>query len=62
MSFSDNSLHNYYQTTFLMMKEHNFTLSEIENMLPWEKFIYESLIIKYLQQKQEEYNKLKKSK
>jgi len=44
------------------MKEHNFTLSEIENMLPWEKFIYESLIIKYLQQKQEEYNKLKKNK
>ena len=51
---------NYYQTTFLMMKEHNFTLTEIENMLPWEKHIYESLIIKYIAQKQEEYNKLKK--
>jgi hypothetical protein len=45
-----------------MMKEHNFSLSEIENMLPWEKHIYESLIIRYINQKQEQMEKLKKSK
>jgi len=31
-----------------MIKEHNFSLSEIENMIPWEKTIYVSLIEKYI--------------
>lgn len=31
-----------------MVKEHNFSLSEIDNLIPWEKTIYVSLISKYL--------------
>jgi hypothetical protein len=31
-----------------MVKEHNFSLSEIDNLIPWEKTVYVSLISKYL--------------
>lgn len=46
--------------TFIMMKEHNFSLTEIENMIPWEKKIYESLLVKYLKEKQERLKKKNK--
>jgi hypothetical protein len=34
-----------------MVKEHNFSLSEIENMIPWEKKIYISLIERHIKDK-----------
>ena len=42
-----------------MVKEHNFSLSEIENMIPWEKTIYVTMLIKYIE---EENEKLKQKK
>jgi hypothetical protein len=35
------------------MKEHNFSLTELENMIPWEKHIYKLLLLKYLKEKEE---------
>jgi hypothetical protein len=40
-----------------MMKEHNFSLTELENMIPWEKKIYEGLLLKYLKEKEEQMKK-----
>ena len=37
-----------YSTIFLMIKQHNFTLYDIENMIPWEKEIYTQLITKFI--------------
>ncbi len=31
-----------------MIKQHNFTLYDIENMIPWEKEIYTQLITKFI--------------
>ena len=30
------------------MTKHNFSLSEIDNMLPWEREIYVTLLINYI--------------
>jgi len=30
------------------MNNHNYTLGEIENMLPWERDIYVSMLINYI--------------
>ncbi len=30
------------------MQEHNYSLTEIENMLPWEREIYVTLLINHL--------------
>lgn len=35
------------------MKEHNFTLTEIENMIPWERQIYIGLLINYVKEQKE---------
>ena len=40
VSLSHNSLENYYKTNFGLMQHHNYSLTEIEEMLPWEREIY----------------------
>jgi hypothetical protein len=36
-----------------MLKEHNFSLTEIENMIPWERQIYIGLLINYVKEQKE---------
>ena len=33
-----------------MMQHHNYSLSELEEMLPWEREIYVGLLINYLEE------------
>jgi hypothetical protein len=35
------------------MQHHKYSLTELENMLPWERNIYISLLVKYLQEEKE---------
>lgn len=35
------------------MQHHKYSLSEIENMLPWERDIYLSLLINYIKEENE---------
>ena len=35
------------------MQHHNYSLFEIENMIPWEKEIYLSLLVNYLKLERE---------
>lgn len=34
------NLADYYKTTFLLINKHGFSLTELENMIPYEKEIY----------------------
>ncbi len=36
-----------------MMQEHKYTLADIENMLPWERIIYVSLLIQHMKKQAE---------
>ena len=41
---------------FALMQYHKYSLSEIENMMPWEKEVYTTFLVQYLEelkQKQE---------
>jgi len=40
----------YYQVNFQMMHHHKYSLTEIENMIPWERQIYLSLLKNYIQE------------
>jgi len=33
-----------------MMQHHNYSLTELENMIPWEREIYIGLLMKYLEE------------
>lgn len=35
------------------MQHHKYSLSELENMIPWERIVYVDLLIKYLEEERE---------
>ena len=47
------SLGTMIQTNFIMMKQHEFSLTEIENMMPWERQTYIGLLINYVKEEKE---------
>lgn len=50
--FANGELADIYRTDFLLAKEHNITLSEINDMVPFERMIYIGIVIDYLEKKQ----------
>jgi len=36
------------------MKLHNYSLTELENMMPWEREIYIALLLDYLEKKKQQ--------
>lgn len=42
-------LGNYYKTNFSLMQHHKYSLSELEDMMPWERDIYVTLLIQYIE-------------
>ena len=42
-------LASYYQITFALMQHHKYSLTELENMLPWERDIYLALLKDYIE-------------
>jgi len=43
----------FYQTNFALVQHHKYTLSDIENMIPWERNIYVNMLAKFLQDERE---------
>ena len=54
---SNDSLMNHYTLNFELMYHHRFSLTELNNMLPYERAIYIDLLNNYLEKKQEEERK-----
>jgi len=42
-----------YQLNFAMMQHHKYSLTELENMIPFERDIYVSLLKNYLDEQEE---------
>ena len=53
MILSHNSLENYFRTNFAMMQHHKYSFSEIENLMPWEREIYLSLLQQFIREENE---------
>jgi hypothetical protein len=45
---------NYYQTNFQLIQNHNYSLNDVENMIPWEREIYLSMLMDQLKEQREE--------
>ena len=43
-------LESYYKINFALIQHHKYSLTEIENMIPWEKDIYVSLLQEYIEE------------
>ena len=47
----------HYESTFAMMHHHKYSLTELENMMPWERDIYQGLLVQHLQKEKEQMEK-----
>jgi hypothetical protein len=48
-----NKLKNLYETNFAMVQHHKYSLTEIENMMPWEREVYVGMLINHVQEQNE---------
>lgn len=46
-------LMNFYKTNFALVQHHKYSLSDIENMMPWERMVYINLLKGYLKEQDE---------
>ena len=47
---SHEDLASYYKLNFALMQHHKYSLTELENMMPWEREIYVSLLQQYVEE------------
>jgi len=47
------------KTNFAMMTHHNYSLTEIENLMPWEREVYITLLSQYVEEENERRQKQK---
>jgi hypothetical protein len=47
------SLEAYFRINFALMQYHKYSLTEIENMIPWERDIYVELLKQHLEEERE---------
>jgi hypothetical protein len=51
--FCYDNLKNHFETNFALMQHHKYNLSDIEQMVPWEKTIYVTLLTNYIEEENE---------
>ena len=44
------SLESYFKINFALMQYHKYSLTEIENLIPWERDIYVALLQQHLEE------------
>ena len=53
LGLSHGSLENYYLSTFAMIQHHKWNLTELEDMMPYERDIYVALLQKWVEEENE---------
>ena len=43
-------LESYFKLNFALMQHHKYSLTEIENMMPWERDIYVGMLNQYIEE------------
>jgi hypothetical protein len=44
------SLESYFKINFAMVQHHKYSLTELENMMPWEREVYVSLLQQHVEE------------
>ncbi len=54
MILSHETLFNHYEVNFALMQFHKYSLTELDNMMPYEREIYVQLLNRHVEQKNRE--------
>lgn len=52
--FSYDNIMNYYKVNFALVQHHKYSLAEIENMIPWERYVYIDLLSEFLKKQEQD--------
>ena len=44
------NLESYYKVNFALIQHHKYSLTELENMIPWEREVYLTLLEQYIEE------------
>jgi hypothetical protein len=50
VSMAHTDLASYYKTNFALIHHHKYSLTELEDMIPWEREIYITLLQNYIEE------------
>ena len=53
IALSSDNLTNYYKTNFALMQHHKYSLTELEEMMPFEREIYIILLTQFIKEENE---------
>lgn len=48
---------NYYTLIFAMVQHHKYSISELEDLMPFERDIYSEMLMQYLEKERQEIEK-----
>ena len=51
--FRHDTLENHYQTNFALMQHHKYSLADLSDMMPWERNIYVTMLLQYIEEENE---------
>ena len=57
ISLCHENLQNHYVTNFNLMQHHKYSLTELDEMMPWEREIYVSLLMEHIKKENERIEK-----
>lgn len=52
--FSYDNVMNFYKVNFALVQHHKYSLAEIENMIPWERYVYIDLLSDFLKKQEQD--------
>ena len=52
--FSYENIVNFYKMNFALVQHHKYSLAELENMIPWEKYVYIDLLSEFLRKQEQD--------
>jgi len=53
MIFRYDSLSNHFRTNFALMQHHKYSLSELNDMMPWERNVYVTMLLQFIDEENE---------
>lgn len=52
--FSYDNVVNFYRTNFALIQHHKYSVTELENMIPWERYVYIDLLADFIKKQEQD--------
>jgi hypothetical protein len=60
LALNHNTLENYYTTVFALIQHHKYSITEIDNLIPFERDIFVEMLANYLKELEDTKQRMKK--